>query len=161
MYKSILVPLDGSKLSECSLQHAQEIARGCHVPSVTLLTVIQEHKPFIPEGGGQTQVEAFVKEAEQIQESEKANANKYLAEESGKFNQENIDVKFDIVQASDSKGVADAILEYAKNSNADLIIMSTHGRSGISRWAIGSIADKIVRSSVVPVLTIAPAGCRK
>ena len=52
------------------------------------------------------------------------------------------------------------ILEYAQNNNIDLIIISTHGRSGISRWAFGSVADKVVRTSTVPVLTVTPTGCR-
>ncbi len=42
----------------------------------------------------------------------------------------------------------------------DLIIMSTHGRSGVSRWAFGSVADKVVSHSKIPVLTITPEGCR-
>ena len=55
---------------------------------------------------------------------------------------------------------AEAILDYAKQNQVELIIMSTHGRSGVGRWAFGSVADRILRYSVAPVLLIPPAGCR-
>lgn len=60
-----------------------------------------------------------------------------------------------------AKGKADkAILDYATKNKVDLIIMSTHGRSGISRWAAGSIADRVARYSAIPVLLISPANCK-
>jgi len=55
---------------------------------------------------------------------------------------------------------ADEILEYAENNNIDIIVMSTHGRSGVSRWAMGSVADKVVRHSSIPVLLASPSACR-
>jgi nucleotide-binding universal stress UspA family protein len=55
---------------------------------------------------------------------------------------------------------AEMILQYSSENCVDLIIMSTHGRSGPSRWAFGSITDKVVRSSNAPVLVVAPEGCR-
>jgi nucleotide-binding universal stress UspA family protein len=161
MYRNILVPLDGSEFSECSLKHVQAIAKGCNVPVVTLLTVMEQPPYMFPsEGGNQSQVEAMVREQEQMRTQAMDNANKYLTKASGNLRLENINVKTDIVQAPENQGVADVILEYADNSSADLIIMSTHGRSGISRWALGSIADRIVRSAKSPVLTVSPSGCR-
>ncbi len=160
MYKKILVPLDGSELSECSLKHARAITRGCNVPVVTLLTVIERPRVFTPESGSQSQVEAAFRANEQRQAQAVDDANKYLIEASGKLSEGNIDVKTDVVQAPENQGVAEVILEYAKNSATDLIIMSTHGRSGISRWAMGSVSDRVVSSATVPVLTISPSGCR-
>jgi nucleotide-binding universal stress UspA family protein len=55
---------------------------------------------------------------------------------------------------------ADAIMGYADQNGVDLIIMSTHGRAGIGRWFMGSVADRVVRHATVPVLTASPAGCR-
>jgi nucleotide-binding universal stress UspA family protein len=55
---------------------------------------------------------------------------------------------------------ADAILEYAKNNSVDMIAMTTHGRSGVSRWVMGSVAERVVRGSAVPVLLVTPPGCR-
>ena len=70
--------------------------------------------------------------------------------------QEGISARGEVVTGK----AADAILDYAEKNNVDLIIMSTHGRSGISRWAFGSVADRVVRHSIAPVLLVAPAGCR-
>jgi nucleotide-binding universal stress UspA family protein len=55
---------------------------------------------------------------------------------------------------------AEAILDYAGSNDVDLVILSTHGRSGPSRWALGSVADHVLRRSVVPVMIISPKGCR-
>jgi len=55
---------------------------------------------------------------------------------------------------------AETIIDYAAKNDIDLIIMSTHGRSGPSRWAFGSVADRVIRSSIVPVLIAVPKGCR-
>ena len=54
---------------------------------------------------------------------------------------------------------AESLTEYTEKNGVDLIIMATHGRSGVSRWVWGSIADKVMRSSCVPVLLIRARGC--
>ncbi|MFQ5826751.1 MAG: universal stress protein, partial [Dehalococcoidia bacterium] len=53
---------------------------------------------------------------------------------------------------------AETILEYAKATNIDLILMSTHGRSGLSRWVFGSVAARVLRASEAPVLLIRASG---
>jgi nucleotide-binding universal stress UspA family protein len=55
---------------------------------------------------------------------------------------------------------ADEILNYATDNKVDLIIMSTHGRSGVSRWFFGSVAEKVIRHATVPVLISPPRGTR-
>jgi len=54
---------------------------------------------------------------------------------------------------------AEAIAAYAEQNGADIIVMSSHGRSGLSRWAHGSVADKVLRASCVPVLMVRAPGC--
>ena len=54
---------------------------------------------------------------------------------------------------------AEAITSYAEKNGIDLIIMSSHGRSGISRWASGSVAERVFRSACVPVLMVRAPGC--
>jgi nucleotide-binding universal stress UspA family protein len=54
---------------------------------------------------------------------------------------------------------AEEIINYANQNKVDLIIMASHGRSGVSRWAYGSEADKVLRSSCVPVLLVKAPGC--
>ena len=55
---------------------------------------------------------------------------------------------------------ADVILDYAKKENIDLIIMSTHGRAGVAKWALGSVADRVIRHSPVPLFLVVPKACR-
>ena len=58
-------------------------------------------------------------------------------------------------------GAAEAILDYAKKNKVNLIVMSTHGRSGVSRWFFGSVAERVLRHSVIPVLIIPSFGVRR
>ncbi|MFC1979407.1 universal stress protein [Chloroflexota bacterium] len=147
MYKKILVPVDGSKLAECTLEHVRAIAKGCNVPEVILLRVVEPLRNVYELG------EDWYKDA---QERIQANAKDYLSKEVAALKKDGIAA--DAVVISDQP--AEAILNYAKQNQVDLIIMSTHGRSGVSRWVIGSVADRVVRHSVAPVLTVSPAGCR-
>jgi nucleotide-binding universal stress UspA family protein len=54
---------------------------------------------------------------------------------------------------------ADAIADYGDTKDFDLILIATHGRSGVSRWVWGSVADKIMRSACVPILMVRAPGC--
>lgn len=152
MYKKILAPLDGSELAECSLEHVKAIATGCSVPEVVLLRVIEPLSAAtiasLAEAGG-----SWVTQAE----DENRNQTKdYIAKMVSKLKREGI-----AVQAATPYGRADEeILKYSEKNGVDLIIMSTHGRSGISRWAFGSVSDRVVRHSMAPVLIVSPAGCR-
>jgi nucleotide-binding universal stress UspA family protein len=55
--------------------------------------------------------------------------------------------------------VAESIADYATKNGVDLIIIATHGRSGVSRWVWGSVADRVLRSACVPVLMVRAPGC--
>jgi len=144
MYRKIMVPLDGSKTAECALGHVVDIARGCNVPEVILLFVAE------PAPAGLYQSSAEVRE--KLQDWSKA----YLAGVEKSLANDGISAKSVIIDGK----AADMIVDYAEGNGIDLIIMSTHGRSGPSRWAFGSVADKVIRSSSVPVLVVAPEGCR-
>jgi nucleotide-binding universal stress UspA family protein len=147
VYKKILVPLDGSKLAECTLDHVKTIATGCHVPEVVLLRVVEE--PVLP------YIEAaFLHDTKDKME---ADAKKYLSKVADTLKKDGVAAKVAVVRGE----AAHDILEYTKKNNVDLIIISTHGLSGAFRWVFGSVADRVVRHSPVPVLTIAPAGCRQ
>jgi nucleotide-binding universal stress UspA family protein len=160
MYQKILAPLDGSNLAECTLEHIRSVASGCHVPEVVLLTVLEPvmFPVFYPTS--REQVDAARSVVDNKRSQMHKNADDYLSSAAEKLKASGISVRTVIIEEKEEKRAADAILDYAKNNGIDLIILSTHGRSGISRWAFGSVADKVVRYSQVPVLTIAPAGCR-
>ena len=151
MYKKILVPLDGSEFSECSLEHVRTIALGCHVPEVILFHVTEPLKltdEFINELGHD-----LILNAEKRNEKE---AQDYLYQTAETLKGEGLSVRTVVEQGQP----ADKILEYTVKNRVDLIIISTHGNSGIARWAFGSVADKVARHATVPVLIIAPASCR-
>ena len=161
MYNKILAPMDGSKLSECSIEHVAEIASGCHSSKVILLTVL---KPIIIPGEAWSisakQNEILNAEIQKEEAQIAEDARKYLSVQSENLKKAGINSDFVILKATETSEIAEAILDYAEKNNIDLIVMSTHGRSGPSRWAFGSVTDKVVRTSSIPVLTIAPAGCR-
>jgi nucleotide-binding universal stress UspA family protein len=161
MYNKILAPLDGSSFSECSLAHVKEIASGCHVGKVVLFTAI---KPIYIIGEmwstSPKQVEKLNADLQEEEEDRAENAQNYLAKKADDLNKSGIETEIVILKNKQKYEVAESILNYAEENHIDLIVMSTHGRSGPSRWALGSITDRVVRYSKVPVLTVAPAGCR-
>ena len=161
MYNKILAPLDGSKISECSLEHIKEIATGCHVSEVILLMVIEQPPPIHVEYSSRTQIEEETQRKEKERERVREKAERYLSGINENLTKEGVAARNVIIEAEEANSVAELILEYAESHGINLIVMSTHGRSGIARWAFGSIADRVVRHSKVPVLTVAPAGCRK
>ena len=151
MYKKILAPLDGSEFSECSLMHVMAIAKGCAVPGVVLLRIIEPlNKYMVYAGIGQ-------KALREIRKEFLAQTGEYLAKTADQLKKKGINAETVIIEGEP----ADEILNYADKKQADLIIMSTHGSSGLTRWAFGSVSDKVIRHSPVPVLVIAPAGCRR
>ena len=160
MYYRILAPLDGSKLAECSLGHIKDIATGCHVSEVVLLSVIEPASNSIGWPSSETQVNAIMAEMENTQKLARQKAESYLADVAANLRLSGLGVQTIVIEGKPGQQAADVILDYAVNNDADLIIMSTHGRSGISRWAFGSVAEKVVRHSTVPVLTVTPDGCR-
>jgi nucleotide-binding universal stress UspA family protein len=152
MYKKILAPLDGSELSECSLEHVTAIAKGCAVPSVVLLYIVEPVEGYAVE---YTRISAEAIDA--MKKEFRAKTEKHLAKMANKLKKNGVNVSTVTVEGKPS----DEILNYADKNQVDLIIMSTHGSSGLTRWAFGSVADKVIRHSPVPVLVIAPPGCRK
>lgn len=149
MYRKIMVPLDGSGLGECALEHAKEIAKGCSVPLIELVTVV---KTFFWWEGEVADPRIY----EEVEEEEKAKAQEYLDGEKKKLEQAGFTAGTVILEGN----AAQAIIDYAEKNGVDLILMTTHGRSGVTRFALGSVTDKVVRTVSVPVLVIAPEGCR-
>lgn len=147
MYKKILAPLDGSKFSECSLDHIRAVATGCSVPEVVLLMVVELFRQ-VPEWGEDLR--------RKLEKKAQAEAEDYLTKLASSLKKEGIATQTTVVTG----WPADKILDYADQNQVDLIIMSTHGRSGVTRWVFGNVADRVLRHSKVPVLMVPPPGCR-
>ncbi len=141
MYKKMLVPLDGSIFAASALEHAKAIAKGCDVPELVLIRVV------VPVPGYAGMGEDWHNEAEK---RAKKWTKDYLAEIAEELKKDGITAKSVMAEGD----AADEILSYAKKNNVDLIVMSTHGSSGVARWLLGSVADRVVRHSVCPVLVI-------
>ncbi len=158
MYKKIMVPLDGSELAECVLTHVESIARGCGSTNIIFVCVVEPvHLPVGTESdGGPVFTE---KDAARIRkETDSHNqevAKQYLDRLISRTKYHGLDVKGAVIVGKPAESLA----EYAENKGIDLITISTHGRSGVSRWVWGSVADKILRSACVPVLMVRAPGC--
>jgi nucleotide-binding universal stress UspA family protein len=143
-YKHILVPLDMSKLAELALPEALTLAR-LNQAELTLLHVITPSQLMIatyPNGSALL--------ADQLAEAQRQVGLDYLAEVRGPLLGEGV-----IVHTALETGLpADAIIDYAQSHQVDLIVMSTHGRSGLKRWVYGSVAGKVLRGAHVPVVLV-------
>ena len=139
MFDSILVPLDGSQLAECVLPHAAAFA--CSFDAeITLLRILEKNQTGVT-------AQLFDLLNWQIQ---KTKANLYLEEIKERFKESNIRVRAVILEGL----VAEGINEYAQNQGMKLIILSSHGRHGLTQWGISSITQKIILSAPTSVLIV-------
>jgi nucleotide-binding universal stress UspA family protein len=138
MYHRMLVPLDGSELSEVVFPYAKELAGRLGL-EVVLLHVhgpgesetVPLHRAYI-----EHKADVIRRQSQEVQ-------TRVGVDETGRV------VK---VWGELAAGYpADEILRYAEENDVDLILMATHGRSGIRRWVMGSVADKVLQASRVPV----------
>jgi nucleotide-binding universal stress UspA family protein len=138
MYKRAVVPLDGSAVAETILPFILEIAGPLDM-QVVLLRVVQPVPPIVVEGSRHVVAEAV--EARQI------DAEEYLAALAVELRNKGVRVE-SLVR----RGVpTDEILSGARETGADLIAMTTHGRSGLGRLLFGSVAEDVLRHSEIPV----------
>ncbi len=143
MYKKILIPLDGSPFAEAVIPHAEALARS-EGAEIVILRV-----PEIPAADLFSRNPAI---ANKIVEDMEIETDKYLQDEVKKLSEEGIKVSCLIREGP----VPDTILATADETHADMIAMSTHGRTGVQRWLIGSVADRIIHHSHIPVMLIHP-----
>ncbi len=143
MYQKILVPLDGSKVSEYSLSHVSAIATGCDVPEVVLIRVVVPMPRY---------AELGEVDWAQMDRNAKAGAKAYLAKTTKKLKNDFINTK-SVMAIGDP---AEEILDYARKNGVDLIIMTSHAHPGIMKWFLGSTAERVVRHSPVSVLLVSP-----
>jgi len=143
MYKKILVPLDGSELATKGLAEAEKLA-----PIFGAEIVLFQVVPFMPIYGSPELVTPLI-----VDEKQKETAERYLhnlAEEEKKKG-------FKVTSmVKTGQQVAVEIIDFAKESGVDLIVMCTHGRSGITRWVLGSVAHKVLTRAETPILLLRP-----
>ena len=156
MSKKVLVPLDGSEMAECALAHIRDLAKSNLVGEVTLLRVVQLNFPPWMNGYG----EMF--DINSIRTNAFAQYQHYLSGVKDRLSAEGIQVKTDVIENTGITKVhiTEAILEYAKQNGHDLIVVATHGDSGLKRVYLGSVAMGILNHSNVPVYLIRPEACK-
>ena len=151
--KTILVPLDGSEVAEKILPTVSELAMGLSL-SVQLVHVTKRvytgpPDAFLPIFGA-------IPNLKEVWEQDKAAANKYLTEKVEQLRAQGIaNVSPNTIEGG-VDGAAAAIIDLAQKIPGSFIAMTSHGQSGIGRWLIGSVTERVVRHSNCPVLIVRP-----
>lgn len=152
MFSRVMVPLDGSKVGEAAipalLQLVDKLAPGTKV-EVILIGVITLLRHWVVVGEASAPVSYTEQELNLIKER----VSDYLTKTGEQLKQKGVTVRTVV----SSGNAADEIIKAAEENKVDLIAMSTHGRSGLRRLAFGSITDKVLRRSPVPVLMVRAA----
>ena len=143
--KAVVIPLDGSDFSEQALPFAVELAQALHLKLMLIRTILTASFAFTePYPLGGTDMSA------QLLESAELDASSYLE---GKV--EPLRLKGMAVEALVAIGdPANKIIDMAAATPGSLIVMTSHGRSGVGRFVLGSVADRVVRTSGSPVLVV-------
>jgi len=147
MYTNILVPLDGSPFSESALPHAAALADkfAC---KITLITVFETPHIY------QVVMDRDEGVLNDIHQAAIRDACDYLEGVKSRLGAQGLSVDY---QCTEGGNIPALILESIEESGADLVVMSTHGRTGLDRWRFGSVAQRVARHSTVPVVLVHPS----
>ncbi|MFC1956115.1 universal stress protein [Chloroflexota bacterium] len=141
MEEKIVVPLDGSKVGESALPYVQGLVSKL-LPNlkveVILLQVLKMAPPVATYGASDISLNNYT---EKQMEENKKNAEDYLNKIGETLRSKGAEITARVVIGN----TAEEIVKVAEEMNANLIAMSTHGRSGLSRWAFGSVTDKVLK----------------
>ena len=138
MYSQILVPTDGSPASDAAIEHAIDLARQYDA---------RLHALYVVDGAAYSTLEAGAEIVIDALESEGETATSRVAEAA-----EDADVE---CTSTVTTGTAyRSIIDYVDENNIDMVVMGTHGRKGLNRYLLGSVTERVVRTSEVPVLTV-------
>lgn len=186
MYNKLVVPLDGSDLAEVTLPHVVEIAGGCHISQIFLVSVTEHvkgktsiawwgeaasarefHMPpqssGIALGSSHTGV-LYSSDSSKLKDVPAElgrmarTALDYLSKKSAELSRKGLNAEVRVLIGSP----AEEIVNFADREKADLIIMASTGKSGLSRWEMGNVANKVAKATDVPLLLVKPgAGFRE
>ena len=150
MYKKIMVPLDGSELAECVLPNVEAFIKGFNTSDVIFVRVV---RPERRESG-----EDFIGiELSRKMELEAISvAEHYLNKIIEQLKNGGAALHSEVIVGR----VTETLVDYSMKNDIDLIIIATHGYSGITRWVRGSVADRILRSADVPILMVRAPGTK-
>jgi nucleotide-binding universal stress UspA family protein len=154
--KTLLVPLDGSKLAESAIPHAEELVkkRGTQVAEILLLSayasgVFAPSHFFISDDMGNSPVD-YSELVHQENEQARERCEKYLNKMAAELTAKGIPVRTQAVLGD----AAEEIIKYANSNPFQLIVMASHGRSGVRHLIFGSVAERVVLEANVPILVV-------
>lgn len=154
MYKKILVPLDGSELAECALNHVKKLFQDGPGGEVVLLNAVVVEIPWKQAGSDESHPVAF--DYIGFKKTFLDASKKYLAKVKSRLASGGLKVKTETIE---SNGPSQTITDYAEKHGIDLIVIATHGYTGMKKMMLGSVALKVLHESNVPVLLIRPDAC--
>jgi len=149
MYERIIVPLDGSEVGEAALPYVEALISKLSPEVKVEVTLLQVLSPSAPDVVVGAEGYAVAYTEEQITETTKKTMD-YLNKAGEALRNKGVTVVVKVAIGN----AADEIKKASDEINADLIAMSTHGRSGLSRLAFGSIADRVLRGENKPILLV-------
>ena len=157
MFKRLLVPLDGSRFGSRALQYATEVAQHFDA-EVVLIQVVKPATPVatttgIDAGmGSPAAAEITMQAALEEDKRNSTRAKRYLSGKIRGMKPRDIKGSYQVVVGDPSQ----SIMSFAQKEHIDLIVMTTHGKSGLKRAFMGSVADAVIRESGKPVLVVRP-----
>jgi nucleotide-binding universal stress UspA family protein len=155
MFKRLLVPLDGSGFASQALPYAAEVAERFGAELI-LVQVIKPATAVIDAGAAIGVAfagsEAAVQAALEGDKQKAARARRYLSGKVQAIRSRHVQSSYRVLIGD----IAHSIMEFSEKENIDLVVMTTHGKSGLRRAVMGSVADVVIRESGKPVLVIRP-----
>jgi nucleotide-binding universal stress UspA family protein len=154
MFNRILVPLDGSRFASRALQYAIEVARRFGA-EIVLLQVVA---PTITTAGvspgmeNPLAIEIAVQAAHEADKRNVAHAKRYLSGKAQGIRSQGVNESYQVIIGEPVQ----TIMGFARQQRIDLVVMTTHGKSGLKRAIMGSVADAVIRESGKPVLVVRP-----
>jgi nucleotide-binding universal stress UspA family protein len=180
MYNKVVVPLDGSDLAEVVLPHVQEIASGCSIPTIWLVSVTERVSGIVNRSAAPVELPALeghtppptgpmhvgstfsgllfaddptiLKNAPASLGKMAKTALTYLRGVANKLEKAGLNAQAAVLVGNP----AEEIVRFATQEKADLIVMASRGKSGFNRWDMGNVADKVIRATDIPVFLVKP-----
>ncbi len=177
MYNTVLVPLDGSDLAEEALLHLQEIASGCHIPAIILVSVTEPLAGRVKRRAATLAVEGQIPPVSGqpilgnsvfgVVYTPDLRATPSIPTGLGKMEGTAFRYLTGVARRLEKAGLkasiavlagnpAEEILRFSRDQEADLIVIASRGKSGFSRWDLGNVADRIIRGADIPVFIVKP-----
>lgn len=167
MFDKVLVPLDGSELAEAALPFVEELAqrrvteiillRVVRVPQDSTIGTVFQPSMSLP---GSAEDEVLARHPvyrEQEMESVRTETARSLNRAKERLSKVAAEVRVEVAFGRPAR----KIVEFAEREKVNLLVLSSHGRTGFGRWVFGGTADRVLRATAIPILLIRPPGVRQ